>query len=82
MGRGRGTAMPGVTGLLAIWLGAAVPLEVVQADMRLEKRPVCIAEPAERAGRGERAGHVVLLWPHESQPAWRADAFGVGSGWR
>ena len=53
--------MPGVTGLLVIWLGAAVPLEVVLADMQLEKRSVCVAELAERAGRGERAGHVVLL---------------------
>jgi hypothetical protein len=53
--------MPGVTGLLVIWFGAAVPLEVVLADMQLGKRPACAAEPAERAGRGERAGHVVLL---------------------
>ncbi len=82
MGRGRGTGMPGVTGLVVIWFGAAVPLEVVLADMQLKKRPVCVAEPAERAGRGECAGHVVLLAPHESQPAWSADAFGVGSGWR
>ena len=61
MGRGRGTGMPSVTGLLVIWFGAPVPLEVVLADMQLEKPPVCVAEPAERAGRGERAGHVVLL---------------------
>jgi len=53
--------MPDVTGLVVIWFGAPVPLEVVLADMQLEKRPVCVAEPAERAGRGERAGHVVLL---------------------
>jgi hypothetical protein len=58
---GHGTGMPGVTGLLVIWFGAPVPLEVVLADMQLEKPPVCVAEPAERAGRGERAGHVVLL---------------------
>ena len=61
MGRGRGTGMPGVTGLVAIWFGAPTPLEVVLADMLLDERPVCVAEPAERAGRGERAGHVVLL---------------------
>jgi hypothetical protein len=58
---GHGTGMPGVTGLLVIWFGAPVPLEVVLADMQLEKPPVCVAEPAERAGRGERAEHVVLL---------------------
>ena len=61
MGRGRGTGMPGVTGIVVIWFGVPVPLEVVLADMQLEKRPVCVAEPTERAGRGERAGHVVLL---------------------
>jgi hypothetical protein len=60
-GMGRGTGIPGVTGLLVIWFCVPVPLEVVLADMQLEKRPVCVAEPAERAGRGERAGHVVLL---------------------
>ena len=53
--------MPHVTGLLVIWFGAPNPLEVVLADMQLEKRPVRKAEPAERAGRGQRAGHVVLL---------------------
>ena len=60
-GMSRGTGMPGVSGLLVIWFGTPIPLEVVLADMLLDERPVCVAEPAERAGRGERAGHVVLL---------------------
>jgi hypothetical protein len=51
MGRRLGTGMPSVTGLLMIWLGAAVPLEVVLADMQLEKRPVCLHSGARRTGR-------------------------------
>jgi hypothetical protein len=49
--------MLGVTGFVVILFGAAVPLEVVLADMQPEKRPACVAwsTPAERAGRGERA---------------------------
>jgi hypothetical protein len=30
--------------------------------MQLEKLPVCIAEPAQRAGRIRRVRHVVLLF--------------------
>lgn len=42
---GRGTGMPGVTGLVVIWFGAPVPPGVVLADMQLEKRPVCVRSP-------------------------------------
>jgi hypothetical protein len=50
-GMGRGTGMPGVTGLLVIWFCVPVPLEVVLADMQPEKRPVCLRSGARRAGR-------------------------------
>jgi hypothetical protein len=41
---------------------AVALLEVVFSDMQLEKLPVCIAEPAQRAGRIRRVRHVVLLF--------------------
>jgi hypothetical protein len=50
-GMGRGTGIPGVTGLLVIWFCVPVPLEVVLADMQLEKGPVCLRSGARRAGR-------------------------------
>ena len=45
----------------ATWFGAAA-LAVVLADMQLQHRPACVAEPAQRASRGQRGGHVVLLY--------------------
>ena len=48
-------------GIVVIRFRTAVSLEVVLADVQLEKRSVRKAEPAERAGRGQSTGHVVLL---------------------
>ena len=50
----QGRDFQGATGV-AIWFAAAVPLEVVLADMQLQEWPIRVAEPAERAGRSERA---------------------------
>jgi hypothetical protein len=53
--------MSGCRRVVVIWFAAAIPLEAILADMQLQEWPVRVAEPAERAGRGERARHVVLL---------------------
>jgi hypothetical protein len=70
----------GVTGIVAVGFGGAVPLWVVVTHMQVEKRSARKAEPAKRAGRNKGAGHLVLLWSHESQSDWSTDAFDVGSG--
>ena len=51
----------GATGIVVIRFRRAIWRAMVFTNMQLEKRPVRKAEPAERAGRGQRAGHVVLL---------------------
>jgi hypothetical protein len=70
----------GATGIVVIGFGGTVLLQVVFAHMQVEKRSARKAEAAKRAGRSKRAGHLVLLWSHESQPDWSTDAFDVGSG--
>jgi len=70
----------GVTGIVVVGFGGAVPLWVVVTHMQVEKWSTRKAEPAKRAGRSKHAGHLVLLCPHESQPDWSTDAFDVGSG--
>ena len=81
-GKAVGTVPGRFTVIAAIGSGGAVPLSVVFTHMQVEKRSARKAEPAKRAGRSKRAGHLVLLWSHESQPDWSTDAFDVGSGWR
>ena len=76
---------PGVIRIVAIRFRRAVSLQVVFAEMQVEQCPVRKTEPAKRAGRDKRAGHVILLGclsPNESRPGWTPDAFGVGTRWR
>jgi hypothetical protein len=51
----------GAAGIVVIWFRVAALVEVILANVQLKKRPVCIAKPAQRAGRVQRAGHLVLL---------------------
>jgi hypothetical protein len=71
---------PVVTRTVMTGFGGAVPLPVVFTHMQFEKRSARKAEPAKRASRSKRAGHLVLLWSYESQSGWSTDAFDVGSG--
>src|SRR5260370_10490695 len=45
-----------------MWFGEVLSLQMVSENMQVEKRLVRKTEPAQRAGRDQRAGHVIL--PH------------------
>ena len=72
---------PGATNVEAARLRVAARA-VVLADVQLHRRLACAAESAQRAGRVQRAGHVVLLTVDASRLRWSRGARAMAVRWR